>query len=266
MEVLRSYHFVLDNSIQTPVDQLWTTFMSKCLEILDTVVVSRWTSERFSQLWITGQVRRITRRQKRAHSKARPTKSKCDWMRYRTLRHKAQLALRPTMITGIRSYVMVPRRIRKKLYFVVKSKGNDCSGIAPLRRNGITYSDAKAKANVFNEQFVSVFSTETGRSNVADGCLTGDPCPDMDSIYITTTGMAKLLRSLQAHKATGPDGIPTHLSYRIGTVSVGSCLYAHICVHNTVNDTITLRITSTSGSQEWCFKLIHNILIRPKLI
>jgi len=34
------------------------------------------------------------------------------------------------------------------------------------------------------------------------------------------------------------------VSYRIGTVSTerraGSCLYAHICVHNTVNDTITL--------------------------
>ena len=40
-----SHHFVLDNSIHTPVDQLWTIFKSKCLEILDTLVVSRWTSD-----------------------------------------------------------------------------------------------------------------------------------------------------------------------------------------------------------------------------
>jgi len=49
-------------------------------------------------------------------------------------------------------------------------------------------------------------------------------------------------------------------------VSAGSCLYAHIYVRNIINDTVTLRINSTSGSQEWCFKVIHNILIRPKLI
>jgi len=30
--------------------------------------------------------------------------------------------------------------------------------------------------------------------------------------------------------------------------------------------TITLRIISTSGYQEWCFKIIHNILVTPKLI
>jgi len=46
--------------------------------------------------------------------------------------------------------------------------------------------------------------------------------------------------------------------YRIGTV--------HIYIHNTLNDTITLRVTSTSGSQEWCFKIIQNVLVRPKLI
>ena len=49
------------------------------------------------------------------------------------------------------------------------------------------------------------------------------------------------------------------VSYRIGTVSASSCLYAHIYVHNIINNTVTLRITSTFGSQEWGFKIIHNI-------
>jgi len=43
-------------------------------------------------------------------------------------------------------------------------------------------------------------------------------------------------------------------------------LYAHIYVRNIINDTITLRITSTSSSKEWCFKVIHNILVKPKLM
>jgi len=57
-------------------------------------------------------------------------------------------------------------------------------------------------------------------------------------------------------------------SYRI--VSHCECkqlpLYAHIYVRNIINDTITLRITSTSSSKEWCFKVIHNILVKPKLM
>jgi len=36
------------------------------------------------------------------------------------------------------------------------------------------------------------------------------------------------------------------VSYRIGTVGAGNCLYAHIYVRNIMNHTITLRITSTS--------------------
>jgi len=45
------------------------------------------------------------------------------------------------------------------------------------------------------------------------------------------------------------------VSYRIGTVGAGCCLYAHIYIHNIINDTITPRITSTSGSQKWCLRL-----------
>ena len=207
-----SHRFTLDYSIHTPVNQLWITFKSKCLEILETLVVSRWSSERFSQPWITGQVKRISRRQKRAHSKARQTKSERDWVWYRTLRHKAQLTCRQAYNDYLNSFICEDsEKNPKRLYSMVKSKRNDSSGVAPLRRNGIIHSDAKTKANILNEQFVFVFSAETGEPSAVDACLSGDPCPDMDSICVTTAGVAKLLRSLQTHKATGPDGIPTHL-------------------------------------------------------
>jgi len=40
-----------------------------------------------------------------------------------------------------------------------------------------------------------------------------------------------------------------------------NCLYAHIIIHNIVNDT-TVWITPTSNSQEWHFKIVQNILVR----
>jgi len=45
------------------------------------------------------------------------------------------------------------------------------------------------------------------------------------------------------------------VSYRIGTVGAGCCLYAHIYMHNIINDTVRLGITSTSGSQNGALKL-----------
>jgi len=36
-----------------------------------------------------------------------------------------------------------------------------------------------------------------------------------------------------------------------------NCLYAHFYIRNRINNTIRLLKTSTSGSQEWCFKIIQ---------
>jgi len=48
-----------------------------------------------------------------------------------------------------------------------------------------------------------------------------------------------------------------NVSYRI---VLYRCLYAHIYIHSIINDTIILTITSTSRSQEWCFKVIKEHL------
>ena len=78
--------FLFKNDVSTSVNQLWSAFRAKCLEILYTLVVSKWSSERFNQPWITRQVRRISRRQKQAHSKVRKTNAKRDWSWYHKLR------------------------------------------------------------------------------------------------------------------------------------------------------------------------------------
>jgi hypothetical protein len=45
----------------------------------------------------------------------------------------------------------------KKLYSFIKSKKCDGSGVAPLKKDGKTYTDASEKAELLNEQFSSVF-------------------------------------------------------------------------------------------------------------
>ena len=71
------------------------------------------------------------------------------------------------------------------------------------------HNDTKVKASILNEQFASVFTTETDDPPATP--LEGGPFPDISPVVFTVTGITKLLQNLQTHKATGPDGIPTHL-------------------------------------------------------
>jgi len=90
----------------------------------------------------------------------------------------------------------------------IKNKRCDATGVSALRKEGLTYSDAAAKANILNEQFCSVFTTED-MQNLPD--LGESPYPDMPNIEVTVQGVHKLLRNLNPRKACGPDNIPCRL-------------------------------------------------------
>jgi hypothetical protein len=55
----------------------------------------------------------------------------------------------------------------KRFWGFIKSKRCDNTGVAPLKHqtSGITYSD-KAKANILNEQFSSVFNKNEDKDNI----------------------------------------------------------------------------------------------------
>ena len=97
----------------------------------------------------------------------------------------------------------------KRLYTYVKSQKKDGSSVGPLRdSDGQTHSSAEKKANILNEQFASVFNVEDDDSMPE---LVPSPYDIMPDINIHVNGVAKLLRGLKAHKATGPDEVPARL-------------------------------------------------------
>jgi hypothetical protein len=49
----------------------------------------------------------------------------------------------------------------KRFWSFIKNKRADSSGVAPLKRNGVLFSDSNTKANILNDQFTSVFFKET---------------------------------------------------------------------------------------------------------
>ena len=71
-------------------------------------------------------------------------------------------------------------------------------------KNHQTFSDNVSKANMLNNQFSSVFTTDNDCSSV----LEGHSYPDISAIQIDTQSVINLLHNLDSHKAPGPDGIP----------------------------------------------------------
>ena len=97
----------------------------------------------------------------------------------------------------------------KRLYLYVKSQKKDSSSVGPLRgSDGQTYSSPEKKANILNDQFSSVFNVDDDTDMPE---LEPSPYDAMPSIDIHINGVAKLLRRLKAHKATGPDEVPARL-------------------------------------------------------
>jgi hypothetical protein len=97
----------------------------------------------------------------------------------------------------------------KRLWSFIKSKLTDSCDVAPLKRDGIAYSDARMKANILSNQFTSVFTSEDPLQPLTD--MGPSPHPAVSDITITQEWVHKLLCHLNPHKATGPDQISPRL-------------------------------------------------------
>ena len=97
----------------------------------------------------------------------------------------------------------------KKFYSFVKHNKTEQCGVAPLKQQGLTYSDPVDKANILNRQFESVFSKPQPLSlkQLAKQATASIYTPKVQIIVISIEGVDKLLQGLSQNKASGPDEI-----------------------------------------------------------
>ena len=74
-----------------------------------------------------------------------------------------------------------------------------------MKENGQLHSDGRRKAEILNNQFCSVFTSED-TTNIPK--LTGPPNTEMPKFEITAQGVTKLLEGLNGGKASGPYELP----------------------------------------------------------
>ena len=142
---------------------------------------------------------------------ALPIHSKCiiyDWIEYRQLKKTIQYECRKAHDKQLCIRLISPNNEHgnKRFWSYIKTKRKDQCGIPSLEVNHQTISDSQSKANILNDQFTSVFTTDSTANRVAN--LVGQPYPTIPSVQVNVNGVINLLRNLKPHKAPSPDGIP----------------------------------------------------------
>ena len=188
---------------------MWTEFSDICAQLMTDHIPSKLTSKRFNQPRTNRNVKRLSRRKKKAYNKASATKKKSDWTYYKELKKECQRESRKAYSSHVNTLVSEDQTGNpKKLYSLIKSKKCDASGVAPLSSNGTYHSDSVKKSNILNDQFTSVFTSEDTTSIPR---LTPTDHPDAKPIVVNRKGVLKLLKDINPYKATGPDAIPGRL-------------------------------------------------------
>ena len=188
------------------IEEQWKLIQDHLIEMMNKHVPTKTASIKFHQPWINNKIKRLARRKKRAWKKAKRTNEDKHWERFKNLRKETRRESRKAHSDYVKSFI--EEETQKNLWKFIKSKKNDSSGVAPLTKDGVTYSEGKDKADRLNDQFCSVF-TEEDLDNLPK--MTDSIHPSMQKIKVTTEGVEKLLQNLNPRKASGPDGIPCRL-------------------------------------------------------
>ena len=196
--------FTTSNSIDTPVDTLWSKLKHIIDNAADKFVPSKNSSSRYTQPWVTRHCKKICRQKHRAYNKAKISNSPRDWGRFKDLVKKSKQACRTAYNNFVRESVSPElKQNPKRFYSFIKSKKCDNVGVSALEDNGRTCIDDLEKANILNSQFSSVFSKEDDISpNIGSS-----PYKTIPPVNINVNGVLKLLQNLKPFKASGPDGI-----------------------------------------------------------
>ena len=201
-------HFIEENSISTDVDTLWMQLKSELHRVLDTLVPSKFTSTRFSQPWINGHIKALSRRKKRAYKQACRSKKTKDWTRYKNIKKSMQRECRSAYHMYVSDMLSSEEGKPKRFWSYIKNARCDSSGVAPLMKDGTLQCEASTKANMLNEQFASVFTDET-MANLPD--MGDSPHPTVPDFTVDQEGVRKLLVNIKSHTASGPDNLPAYL-------------------------------------------------------
>ena len=172
---------------------------------MDSCIPSRWTTLRYNLPWFNHSLKSLARRKQRLYNKAKTSGKQNDWKALRVSSKLMHRRLKEARNAYISDYLgEAIEENPQRFWSYINQLKKEEPGIADFEINGSIIRDNKSKADIVNNQFSSVF-TQEDLSNIPD--IGYHRIPAIDSLSITTNGVAKQLSLLKTNKASGPDAI-----------------------------------------------------------
>ena len=199
------------------VNSIWEHFKTKLGKSVENNIPSKMLTYKHRLPWINNSLRKLINKKNRLYYKKR--KDSNHTSQYKKLKAEVQKQQREAYWKYIETMICdlpvsepdqpsLNQAKPKKLFQYIKSIRTDKSGIPALKKDGILTSDTIEKANILNEQFQSVFTSEP-KDTIPDKGPSQHP--NIPTLTISTPGIMKLLNDINPHKATGPDNINGHI-------------------------------------------------------
>ena len=196
---------------QSTLDHLVENFSNFLICTINQHIPSKLTSSSWKLPWINNSIKRDIYKKKRLYKKTKKTKSQTAREAFKKHRRATDRKMKKAKHDYIKDMIggsLESNNTRPFCNFN-KSKRQEVFGVSTLLTpDGDTVSSPTDKANVLNNQFSSVFTTEdlslippTRDSSI----------PDMPNFIIHPAGVEKLLKDLNPSKASGPDAIPARV-------------------------------------------------------
>ena len=191
------------------IEDNWQFFKSGLLSILDSRVPRKKIGSWNDSPWITRDLKKLLRKQKRFYNIYNKSGRAGDKLKY----GKFQKALKIKLISAQDQYIensldCALKEKPKKFWSYIKSKKQDQIGIPPLNGNGNVLTDSTSKAEVLSNHFQQIFTKEDLSSVPSIRC---NVIPAMESVILNREGIINLLKNLDSKKANGPVKLPTTL-------------------------------------------------------
>ena len=134
-------------------------FKDAICECIDKLIPSRTNNGRYKSPWTNRHITRMRRKKARLHKRAKRTDRPEQWKAYRLQHRSTDRASDQAHLDSINE-LLEPSidQKNKNLHKFIKSHKKDTFGISTLAANGKRGNTSRAKAEMLNEQFCSVFN------------------------------------------------------------------------------------------------------------
>ena len=153
----------LINHFGKTVEELWTDFAKTLAKLSEEYIPSKIIRGKSSLPWITQEIKQLIRKRDSLYTKFKKSGDQDTKTKFQTLRQQIKKKIKDSYQGYLENLLGLNDSDNtcdsKKLFSFLKNSRRDQQGTPPLKHNNILHSDTKTKANIFSQQFISVFTS-----------------------------------------------------------------------------------------------------------